>query len=246
MGEATESTATESGSEHKAGELETRTEDEAQAIAQELEGEGQDRLVGIMYSEKQWVVPESYKVGFLLCAFALVAALGYYSIDKRVDLRRLMMDSVVEPTPVRDVPAPDFVLPEGESNTGVQLASLKGKWVLVNFWATWCPPCRDEMPSMEMLNRRFKDRDFEMLAITVDEDWGEVNRFFGETAPSFKVLWDKQKVTARRYGTSKFPETYLIAPDGRVAAKFVGPRDWYNQGTVEYFEGVLSGKRDPV
>src|SRR5690606_6777214 len=92
--------------------LQTRTEDEAEAIAHELEGEGQDRLVGIMYSEKQWVVPESYKVVFLLCAFALLAALAWYTVDKRLDLRRLMMDSVVEPTPVRDVPAPDFVLPE--------------------------------------------------------------------------------------------------------------------------------------
>ena len=104
-----EATENQNEPDKKPGDLETRTEDEAQAIAQELEGEGQDRLVGIMYSEKQWIVPESYKVGFLLCAFALVAALGYYSIDKRVDLRRLMMDSVVEPTPVRDVPAPAHV-----------------------------------------------------------------------------------------------------------------------------------------
>lgn len=220
--------------------------DEATTIAEELEGEGQQRLVGIMYSEKQWVVPEFYKVGFLLGAVGLVVGLSWFSIDKRLELRRLMMDSVVEPTPVREVEAPDFVLPEGDSNTGTQLASLRGKWVLVNFWATWCPPCRDEMPSMEMLNRRFQDRNFAMLAVSVDENWGDVARFFGDTPPTFKVLWDRQKVTARRYGTSKFPETYLIAPDGRVAAKYVGPRDWYNQGTVEYFEGVLSGTRDPA
>ncbi|MFZ9888951.1 MAG: redoxin domain-containing protein [Myxococcota bacterium] len=220
--------------------------DEAATIAEELEGEGQQRLVGIMYSEKQWVVPEVYKVGFLLGAVGLVAGLSWFSIDKRLELRRLMMDSVVEPTPVREVAAPDFVLPEGETNTGLQLASLRGKWVLVNFWATWCPPCRDEMPSMEMLNRRFQNRNFAMLAVSVDENWGDVARFFGDTPPTFKVLWDRQKVTARRYGTSKFPETYLIAPDGRVAAKYVGPRDWYNQGTVEYFEGVLNGTRDPA
>lgn len=249
MGRATES-ETETPLDPAA--LETRAEDDAETAAEggdaadELDGEGQDRLIGIMYSEKQWVVPESYKVVFLLCAFAMLAALGYYSIDKRLELRRLMMDSVVEPTPVRDVPAPDFVLPEGESNSGVQLSQLKGKWVFVNFWATWCPPCRDEMPSMEMLNRRFAGEDFVMLAITVDEDWDEVQRFFGDTAPSFKVLWDKQKVTARRYGTSKFPESFLIDPEGRVAAKFIGPRDWYNQGTVEYFEGVMKGRRKPV
>jgi thiol-disulfide isomerase/thioredoxin len=225
--------------------LEAAELDERQANL-ELEGEGQDRLVGIMYSEQQWIVPEAAKIVFLVGAFALVAGLAGYSVDKRMELRRLMMDSVVEPTPIRSIEAPDFVLPEGESNQGVQLSSLKGKWVFVNFWATWCPPCRDEMPSMEMLNRRFKDQDFVMLAITVDEDWDEVERFFGDTAPSFKVLWDKRKVTARRYGTTKFPESFLVAPDGTVVAKFVGPRDWYNQGTVEYFEGVISQKRPPA
>jgi thiol-disulfide isomerase/thioredoxin len=225
----------------------TQTETETKKPAgEELEGEGQERLVGIMYSERQWVVPEAWKVIFLFGAVAMIVGLVAFSVDKRLDLRRLQLDSVVEPTPMRNVAAPDFVLPKGETNEGIRLSQYKGKWVFVNFWATWCPPCRDEMPSMEMLNRRFKDKDFVMLAISVDEDWGEVNRFFGETAPSFEVVWDKRKTASRMYGTSKFPESYLIAPDGTVAAKFVGPRDWYNVGTVEYFEGVLAGKRDPA
>lgn len=211
----------------------------------ELEGEGQQRLVGIMYSEKQWVVPEWMKMAFLLCAVAMIVGLVYMTAQKRLELVRLQMDSVVEPTPMSSVKAPDFVLPLGDSNKGVKLSDFKGKWVFVNFWATWCPPCRDEMPSMEMLNRRFKD-EMVMIAISVDEDWNEVRRFFGDTQPSFQVLWDRKKTTSRMYGTRKFPETFLIAPDGTVAAKFIGPRDWYNVGTVRYFEGVLRGKRDPV
>ena len=211
----------------------------------ELEGEGQERLVGIMYSEQRWVVAEWMKVAFLLVAIAMLGGLVYSTVQKRVELVRLMMDSVVEPTPMSGVTAPDFVLPVGESNQEVKLSDHRGKWVFVNFWATWCPPCRDEMPSMEMLNRRFKDQ-MVMIAISIDEDWNEVNRFFGETQPSFQVLWDKRKTAARLYGTRKFPETYLIAPDGTVAAKFVGPRDWYNLGTVKYFESLLAGNRDPV
>jgi thiol-disulfide isomerase/thioredoxin len=204
-----------------------------------------DQLVGIMYSEKSFVVPHWIKVAFFFFAVALIGGLLWHQVDKRLVYRRLLVDSVVEPAPTGAVAAPDFVLPEGQGGKGVQLSQLKGQWVFVNFWATWCPPCRDEMPSMEMLNRRFKDR-MVMVAISVDEDWGEVQRFFGDTNPTFKVAWDRSKTTAMRYGTRKFPETFLIAPDGTVAAKFVGPRDWYNQATVNYFEGVLSGKRAPT
>jgi peroxiredoxin len=104
------------------------------------------------------------------------------------------------------------------------------------------------MPSLEMLNRRMQqDKEpLHIVAASVDDDWKEVNRFFGETRPTFTVLWDQGKATSFTYGTRKFPETYLIDPEGRVAAKFTGPRDWYNQGTVEYFHAVLSGKRKPV
>lgn len=214
----------------------------------ELEGEGQDRLVGIMYSEKRWIVQPWMKATFFWCAIALGAGLGAYIVDKRLTQWRLQMDSVVEPTPLNDIPAPGFVLPTGDGNKGLSLDSLKGQWVFINFWATWCPPCRDEMPSMEMLNRKFggKNGKMKMLAISVDEDWNEVNRFFGDTKPSFEVLWDRRKTTARQWGTSKFPESFLVNPKGEVVAKFVGPRDWFNLGTVKYFEGVLNGKRDPT
>lgn len=235
--------ADESRAERLDGDIEP-----AEAIREELEGEGQKRLVGIMYSERQWRVPEWMKIAFLASAIAMLGGLVSVTAQKRLELLRLMMDSVVEPTPLPDVAAPDFSLPTGDGTKTVKLSDLRGKWVFVNFWATWCPPCRDEMPSMEMLNRRFglQGKDMVMLAISVDEDWAEVNRFFGDTAPSFQVLWDRNKSVSRMYGTRKFPETYLIAPDGKVAAKFVGPRDWYNEGTVQYFEGVLSGSRDPV
>lgn len=204
-----------------------------------------ERLVGIMYSEKAWVVSPWMKVAFFWCSLVLLGGLIAYGVDKRATMARLTMDSVVEPTPLKATIAPDFTLPIGETNQGLQLSSLKGQWVFVNFWATWCPPCRDEMPSMEMLNRRFGTK-MKMLAISVDEDWKEVNRFFGEDKPSFTVLWDKSKqVSTRMYGTRKFPESFLISPEGEVVVKFVGPRDWYNLGTVQYFEEILEGKRNP-
>ncbi|MCP4501249.1 MAG: TlpA family protein disulfide reductase [Deltaproteobacteria bacterium] len=213
-----------------------------------IEGEAQSDLVGIMYSQRLWVAPMWMKRAFLWFTVLLVAGLVWYVASKRLRMWELMMDSVVEPTKMSRTARP-FELPKGPGGEIVKLADHKGNWVLVNFWATWCPPCRDEMPSMELLNRKFQkefDGQFEMIAISVDEDWGEVQRFFGDTAPTFTVLWDRLKTTPRAWGTRKFPETYLIDPTGKIVASYVGPRDWYNYGAVRYFEEVLKGARDPA
>ncbi len=217
---------------------------------EKLEGEDAKDLVGIMYSERKWLVPAWYKAVFFWAAIVGVFAVVGYTIEKRIRFMTLLVDSVVEPEPwgSGDRPAPSFVLPEGEAGKQVDVAAYKGKWVLLNFWATWCAPCRDEMPSMEMLTRRV-DKDglnLEIVAVSVDDAWGEVNRFFGAVQPTFTVLWDKEKRSSNAYGTRKFPETFLIDPSGKVVAKFVGPRDWYNQGTVQYFQDVIAGKRKPV
>ena len=218
-------------------------------VKEELDGEDAARLVGIMYSEKSWIVRPWMKAVFFWCALSLLGVLGGYEASRRVQFRQLLVDSVVEPTDVGNAPAPPVKLPAGDGGAIIALDQYKGQWVMLNFWATWCPPCRDEMPSMEMLNRRLQqkyDGKIHMVAVSVDEDWNEVNRFFGETKPTFTVLWDKTKETAFGYGTRKFPETYLIDPTGRVAAQFVGPRDWYNQATVQYFDDLLAGRRKPT
>jgi len=215
---------------------------------EKLEGEDAKDLVGIMYSERKWVVPAWYKGVFFWFALALILPLSGYTAWKRVTFTHLLVDSVVEPEDFDNAPAPAVKLPQGDTGAVVDITQYRGQWVLLNFWATWCAPCRDEMPSLEMLNRKMQQdkRPIHLVAASVDEDWKEVNRFFGETKPTFTVLWDKDKATSFSYGTRKFPETYLIDPDGRVAAKFTGPRDWYNQGTVQYFTEVLTGKRKPI
>lgn len=218
------------------------------APAELLEGEDQKDLVGIMYSEKKWVVPAWAKAVFFWAAMGTLVPLAGYTVWKRWTFQRLLVDSVVEPEFWKNIPAPEVKLPGGEGAADIALSSMRGKWVLLNFWATWCAPCRDEMPSMEMLNRRFKKDQLpiELVAVSVDDDWAQVNRFFGSTRPSFTVLWDREKSASFTYGTRKFPETYLINPEGRIAAKFIGPRDWYNQATVQYFHEVLAGRRAPA
>jgi thiol-disulfide isomerase/thioredoxin len=219
--------------------------------AGELEGEQRESAqIGIMYSERTWEVPPWVKAVTFWVGVLSLGGLGIFEVSKRSEFRGLLVDSVVEPEDWGSAPAPEIALSalykDGKEGGGpVKLSELKGRWVLVNFWATWCAPCRDEMPSLEMLHRRFGDR-LTMLAVSVDDDPAQVARFFGDTRPTFTVLWDKEKQFTRTYGTSKFPETYLIAPDGRVAAKFTGPRDWYNQGMVQYFDDVIAKRRRPI
>ncbi len=136
-------------------------------------------------------------------------------------------------------PAPPFSLVDEQGRTR-SLADYKGKVVLLNFWATWCPPCRQEVPSMRQLAARLKDRrDFAMVALSVDEGWGPIREFFRGEPTGYDVLWDPEGRVSRAYGTSKYPESYVIDRSGRVIAKFVGPREWDAPASLHYFERLL-------
>lgn len=135
-------------------------------------------------------------------------------------------------------PAPDFVL---ESLTGdsVSLESLRGKTVFINFWATWCPPCIEEMPSLDALYEELKDEpDFAFLAISTDEGWDPVRKHFGSEPPAYPVLLDASGDLARRYGTTKFPETYVVR-DGQIVGYVIGPRDWSTWYAATWLRGLL-------
>ena len=189
-----------------------------------------------------FIVTQGTKGIFVWSSFILLGALLAFSVHKRITYYELMVTHILEPTPMGNPVAPSLELQLGTSGQTRQLSDYKGQWVLINFWATWCAPCRDEMPSMEMLNRKLGSK-IKMMAITVDQDWGEVNRFFGQDRPSFELLWDKDKSVSKKYGVFKFPESFLISPNGVVVAKFIGPRDWYTKASVAYFEEVIAGKR---
>ncbi len=133
-----------------------------------------------------------------------------------------------ESTPPRlvTIPAPDFTLLTlaGES---VHLADLRGKVVLLNFWATWCMPCRTEMPAIERLYQRYKDRGLEVLAVNLDKlSSAGVEAFVKEVAVTFRVVLDPAWSTARLYGVVGLPTTYLIDRAGEVVVREVGERDW--------------------
>jgi cytochrome c biogenesis protein CcmG/thiol:disulfide interchange protein DsbE len=143
-----------------------------------------------------------------------------------VGLALILMGEEVPAPLARGVTAPGFELPTPDGNGRISLDSLRGQVVLVNFWATWCKPCEDEMPAMERLYQSLRDEGFEMLAVSVDEDPAVVSAFRKRLRLSFPILMDPTQVVARRYQTTGFPETVLVDQRGIVVERYVGPRDW--------------------
>jgi peroxiredoxin len=136
---------------------------------------------------------------------------------------------------------PDFTLKDMDGRT-VTLSQYRGKVVFLNFWATWCPPCREEMPAMERLNTVFQGQDFVMLAVNVEKDIEPVRAFLAQSPHSFAVLLDQQATAQNLYGVFRFPETFLIDQEGRLVERFLGARDW---SSVEFMKRIstMMGQR---
>ena len=122
--------------------------------------------------------------------------------------------------------APEFRL-QALDGSAVSLADFRGKVVMVHFWATWCPPCVEEMPMIEQLYRSLGSTDFKILAVSVDEGGaGAVAEFMQRNGLSLPALLDPGRSVAGLYGTFKFPETYILDRRGVVKYKAIGPRNW--------------------
>jgi thiol-disulfide isomerase/thioredoxin len=146
-----------------------------------------------------------------------------------------------EPPPSRPAsfPAPDFTLPT-LSGVPIRLAELRGKVVLLNFWATWCVPCRTEMPALEALYQRYKDHGLDVLAVNLDLlSTAGVAAFLQEVGVTFRVGLDPAWSTAQAYRVFGLPTTYLIDRTGHVVVREVGPRDWLDSVSQLAVEGLL-------
>lgn len=140
-----------------------------------------------------------------------------------------------------DEPAPTFSAP---SSTGgdVVLSDLRGQWVLVNFWASWCEPCREEMPSMRDMARSFNTEELQLVALSLDTDESAMSRFLiemGVTPDDFLLARDESGAISARYGTRLLPETWLVDPEGRIVARIQGAIDWTSPDVLELFRVLL-------
>ncbi|MCL5060821.1 MAG: TlpA family protein disulfide reductase [Candidatus Thermoplasmatota archaeon] len=121
------------------------------------------------------------------------------------------------------------------------LARLKGKVVLINFWATWCPPCRREMPSMERLSQALAGEPFVVLAIDVGEDADTIDAFTGQldTTPTFPVLLDTRSRTLPAWKVAGLPTTFLVDQRGRIVASAIGGREFDHPDIVRVIQELL-------
>jgi peroxiredoxin len=133
--------------------------------------------------------------------------------------------------------APDFAI-KGEDGREIKLSDYRGKVVFLNFWATWCGPCVEEMPEMELLKNTFKDRKFQMLAISVDTEWGAVKKFYEEHNLTIPAFLDPGHRVANLYKVFKFPETFLIDGNGNVV-KHTWTEHWADPRLMSLVESLI-------
>jgi cytochrome c biogenesis protein CcmG/thiol:disulfide interchange protein DsbE len=124
----------------------------------------------------------------------------------------------------------------------MQLSDLRGKVVVLNFWASWCPPCVEETPALNRLQARIAQRGGMVLGISVNEDEADYTKFLKEQSVSFPTYRDAARKINLEYGTTIFPETYIIDRRGRIARKVIGPQQWDTGENYAFLEALLKEK----
>jgi peroxiredoxin len=139
--------------------------------------------------------------------------------------------------------APDYRLVDLQSGDSVSIRErAKGKVSIVNIWATWCGPCKEEMPSMQRTYAELKDQGFQILAISIDEaDGKDVKAFTTELGLTFDILHDKSGRIQQLYQTTGVPESFLLDRDGKIVKRVIGAHDWSSPANKKLIERTLGG-----
>jgi cytochrome c biogenesis protein CcmG, thiol:disulfide interchange protein DsbE len=153
----------------------------------------------------------------IACAFILLMFSGCYSGSR---------------PPRIGTAAPDFTVKDSDHT--VTLSQLKGQIVVLNFWATWCPPCIEEMPSLVRMQQRMQPKGVTVVAVSVDVDESNYRRFLRDHGVNLLTVRDPDQKSNSLYGTSKFPETYIIDRGGVVRRKFIGAVDWTEPEIIDF------------
>lgn len=156
-----------------------------------------------------------------------------------VALRFALRRGSSQPLSVGDA-APDFTLPRLGAGS-ISLRDYRRQVVLVNFWATWCPPCVAETPGLERFAEQVRNQGVAVIGVSVDQDTGALQRFVTENHLSFPIARDPNQALASQYGTFKFPETYIVDRDGKVADKIIGPADWEDPRILTFVQDLARG-----
>jgi cytochrome c biogenesis protein CcmG, thiol:disulfide interchange protein DsbE len=134
--------------------------------------------------------------------------------------------------------APSFSITTDKGRT-ITPANFGGKLLVLNFWATWCPPCVQEMPSLDQFQRNLAGNGVVVLGISVDKDERAYKAFLDKARVAFHTARDPEAKINADYGTFKYPETYIIDTNGKVVRKFIGPEDWSDQNMLRDVQSLL-------
>ena len=146
----------------------------------------------------------------------------------------------IPPTPIPfDISLPDL------NGMMVKFSDFKGKIVFLNFWATWCPPCRFEMPAMEKLHKKLKDKDFVMIAVDLQDPASVVKKYFKKNKLTFISLLDADGQVSGLFGVRSIPTTFILDKEGRIIGGAVGAREWNSQESVALFEHLINQETVP-
>lgn len=126
----------------------------------------------------------------------------------------------------------------------VRLSSYRGRWVFLNFWATWCPPCLHEMPAMESFYQQFKKKNMVMLAVSEDKgNSDQVAAFIKKNGYTFDIFHDPNGDASSKFMINSLPSTFIINPKGEVVSRAYGAREWMDPEVIDYFNDLLAEKK---
>ncbi len=153
----------------------------------------------------------------------------------------LVLPLVILSPAVADEKAPDFTLTSVDG-TSYSLSKLRGKVVVLNFWATWCAPCLEEMPTLDSLYKRYRQRGLVVLGVSIDRKRETVEGFLEKNPVSYPILLDtKGEVFVDKYTVSGLPATYIIDGKGLIVDQYIGKRDFTSEDFLQFIEGLLKG-----
>jgi peroxiredoxin len=183
-------------------------------------------------------IMEDRKKNFRTIAVLSVIVLGFavtFSLKQNDSVFKYSQQIDIE----GDLPAPDFTLP-GITKEMISLSDFRGDVVLVNVWATWCPPCVYEMPSMEKLHRQFKSDHFKILAVSIDTSGARaVAPYMKNHNLTFQALVDPAGTILTIYGINSIPQSFVIDKQGYIVKKIIGPIDWSTPEIFRYFHDLV-------
>lgn len=188
----------------------------------------------------------------LVLLFGMLISLGVITYQKRKDILpmapegggseidRLLKDMGIVKLPQLTIPV-EITL-KNMHGSMVRLSDFRGKIIFLNFWTTWCPPCREEMPAMERLHQKLKGGNFVMVGINLQEPASLVRAFFNRYKLTFISLLDSDGAVGRTFSIQSIPTTLILDKEGRIMGAAVGAREWDSREAIALFEHLIKEK----